>query len=259
MTAPARAPELHVRADADAAAATCAGWIAEAAAQAVAARGRFVVALAGGSTPAVVYARLAGAAGARVDWARTHVWFGDERCVPPDDAASNYGMARRALLERVPVPDAQVHRLRGELAPADAAARADAELRAFAAAAPDAGAPGAAAFDLVLLGAGPDGHVASLFPGSPALDERARLVVATRAPAGMAVADRLTLTLPALGDAREVLLLATGAAKRPVLTRALREVADGDAADAPLPVARVAGRARTRWLLDAAAAPDDPR
>ena len=140
------------------------------AAQAIAAHGRFVVALAGGSTPRATYSLLASSEfAAQVDWLRVHVLWGDERCVPPNHRDSNYRLAREALLNRVPIPNANVHRIRGELPPAQAAATYESELETTL------GADGR--FDLILLGLGTDGHTASLFPGTPALEERTRWVV----------------------------------------------------------------------------------
>jgi len=172
---------------------------------AIAARGRFVVALSGGSTPRALHALLADPGGpfaAAIDWGRVHVLFGDERCVPPDHPDSNYRMARETLLDRVPIPPGQVHRLRGEDPdPARAADDYQGRLRALFPAGPPA-------LDLVLLGTGADGHVASLFPGSPALEEASRWVVAPRlARLGTR---RLSLTFPVLQAASAVLLLATG-------------------------------------------------
>lgn len=238
--------ERVVLADADAVARRAAELVADAARRAAAERGRFVIALAGGTTPRIAYARLAELS--PMPWAATHVWFGDERCVPPDDPDSNYRMAREALLGRVPIPEAQVTRIEGERAPADAADRYDALLRGDALA--HAGA-GGAAFDLVLLGVGTDGHTASLFPGGEALAERARWAVAVPAPDEVAPhVPRVTLTPPALGAARAVVVLATGAGKRGAVAAALAP----DALDAGLPAGRVRGRERTVWLLDAAAA-----
>lgn len=228
--------EVQVLADCDAANEATAELFVQLARDAVRERGRFVVALSGGKTPQPVHALLATSHRDRVPWEQVHAWFGDERCVPPDDRASNFGMARRALLDHVPIPPSQVHRLQGELAPGLAADRADAELRAFAATAPDG-----VLFDLMMLGAGADGHTASLFPGNKSLEERTRMVMATRAPDGMEVKDRLTMTLPVLSDARVVALLATGTSKRDALRRA---EADG------LPVGRVHGRERTVWIVD---------
>ena len=150
-----------------------AAFIAGLAAESIAARGRFTIALSGGSTPRPIYARLAAADhAARIDWGKVHVFFSDERCVPPDDAASNYRMAREALLDHVPLPPANVHRMRGEEDPALAALAYEQDLQGLfrTSAAP--------AFDLICLGMGDDGHTASLFPGTAALRERERWVVA---------------------------------------------------------------------------------
>ena len=237
--------ELLVLDDAAAMARAAADCLAEAAWSALAARGRFDVALAGGGTPQAAYRLLAAGRGARTEWPRVHVWFGDERCVPPDHAASNYAAARDALLAHVPIPEAQVHRVAGERGPEAAADAYDRELRdAF-------GEPGATlrTFDLVLLGVGEDGHTASLFPGGAALAVRERWAVAADSPDPERPWPRVTLTLPAIRAADTVLVLAAGAGKR----RVARAVLDGDAAGRELPAGRAHGRRRTLWLVDAAA------
>ncbi len=210
-----------------------------------AARGSFALALPGGSTPKALYALLADARrpfAARIPWGRTQVFFGDERHVPPDHPDSNFGMVRQALLAHVPVLAGNVHRIRGELPDADAAAAAyERELRAALGEPP--------ALDLVLLGLGEDGHTASLFPGSPALEERERWVAAPWVE--RLGARRITLTLPALEAARQVLFLVTGAAKSAALRRALREPAGAES----VPASRVRPRSgRVLWLADRAAA-----
>jgi len=220
------------------------------AAEATRSSGRFTVALSGGSTPAALYALLAtDAYAARVDWSRVHVFLGDERCVPPDDPASNYRMAWERLLAHVPVPAHQVHRIRGEDDPAAAAAAYERELRA-AFSTPD-GAPRTdpgARFDLVLLGLGPDGHTASLFPGTPAVRERERWVVAHRVP--VAPSWRVTLTAIVINVAADVLFLVAGD-KASILRRVLEGPYEPDV----LPSQTIAPRAgRLRWLVDAAAA-----
>ncbi|HEU4564392.1 MAG TPA: 6-phosphogluconolactonase [Gemmatimonadaceae bacterium] len=227
-----------------------AGEVARAAREAVKSRGRFAIALAGGGTPRALYRLLAARHRADLPWDATHVFFGDERCVPPDDAASNFGMARAELLSRVPIPVEQVHRIRGELPAGEAARLYDAELRrSFGGA--DA-APGAVAtFDVALLGVGEDGHTASLFPGSEALEERARWAVAAEAPPGTEVRARVTVTLPVLRASRELCVLAAGEGKRGIV----EEIFGG--APAPrdaLPAALVAGTERTVWIIDRAAA-----
>ncbi len=180
--------------------------------EAVAARGRFSVALAGGSTPRPVYARLTRPPyPADVPWDRVHVFFGDERCVPPDHPQSNYRMAAEAMLRALPLPPENVHRIRGEVPPQHAAEEYEADLRAFFGGAPR--------FDLALLGLGTDGHTASLFPGSAALNERERWAAANYAPAQRAW--RVTLTYPALNAARTAAFLVSGERKRAILEAVL--------------------------------------
>lgn len=213
------------------------------AAEAVAARGRFAAALAGGTTPRAAYALLAlPDYAARIDWARVHVFWGDERCVPPEHLDSNYRMARQALLEHVPIPTENVHRLRGELEPQEAAAAYERELRRFFASGPPS-------FDLVLLGLGRDGHTASLFPGATALDERERWAVACYVES--LGAWRLTLTPVLFNAAVEVVFVVAGADKAEVLRQVLR----GPHQPHLLPAQVIQPlRGRLRWLVDAAAA-----
>jgi 6-phosphogluconolactonase len=169
-----------------------------------ASRGAAIV-LTGGSTPGAAYER---AAALQPDWSGASVWWGDERCVPPDDERSNYGLAKRTLLDRLE-REPEVHRIRGELQPADAAGAYEKELQGVA-------------LELVLLGMGPDGHIASLFPGSPQLLERERLV--TSGPAGLEPwVDRVTLTLPAMLAAERIVFLVAGENKAVMVARAFRD------------------------------------
>ena len=171
-----------------------------------------------------------------------HIFFGDERCVPPDDERSNYRMAREALLDRVPVPAPQVHRIPGERAPQSAAADYEQELRRCFPAAP------LPAFDLICLGLGDDGHTASLFPGTGALHEQERWVVAQPvAPPGVS---RVTLTPPAINAARDVVFLVEGAGKARMLERVLAGPYEPDVL--PAQIVRPIG-GRLLWLVDAAA------
>lgn len=183
------------------------------------------IALAGGNTPSALYERLAG-----IDypWAKTEVFFGDERCVPPDHADSNYRMAHAALLAKVP---ARVHRMPAEGCDARAYERELASVFG----------PGLPVFDLVLLGLGTDGHTASLFPGDPALEERERAVVRVVRPGH----PRLTLTLPVFSAARVALFLVAGAEKRAMLAALLT--------GGEIPAARVAAH-RVIVVADHAAA-----
>ena len=222
---------------------------ARAALEAVTARGRFAVALAGGTTPKQAYSDLAGAqeSGAqRLPWDRIHVFFGDERCVPPDHPDSNFHMAHRALLGRVPLPPSNVHPLRGGDTPEDAAMAGERDLREFFHVRPG----GFPSFDLVLLGLGTDGHTASLFPGTDALHETARLVRANWVQ--KLDAYRLTFTFPVLNSAAEVLFTASGAEKAPVLREVLQARPDGPSPH-PAALVRPAG-GRLLWFVDEAAA-----
>ncbi len=203
---------------------------------ALAARGSCRLALAGGNTPRAIHAALAARA-PDLAWANVWITFGDERCVPPDHAESNYRRARESLLDRVPIPAAQILRIRGELPPKDGAFDYEQQLAAAA------GASGESQYihDLVMLGMGEDGHTASLFPGLEAVEERARLVVATIGP--KPPPDRVTMTLPLLNAARRVFFVVTGLDKAPVLSRVL-------AGDQAYPSARVRPPGGTvRWLL----------
>jgi 6-phosphogluconolactonase len=194
------------------------------------ARGRACVALAGGTTPRAVHEALA--LRSDVPWPLIHVFFGDERCVPPDHPDSNYRMAKESLLERVPIPPAQIYRPRAEEPDHEAAARA------YEAVLP-------AALDLVILGIGEDGHTASLFPRSPALNDRARRYIPVIGP--KPPPERLTLTVPALEAARDIVMLAVGSAKADAVARALEGA--WDPLTTPSQLAR-----RGFWFTDDAAA-----
>src|SRR6266481_2959060 len=211
-----------------------------AAGDAIASRGQFIVALSGGSTPRDTYLRLGTEAlVSKVMWSRVQVLWGDERCVPPDHVESNYRMARETLLDRVPVPALNVHRIHGEDDPATAAEAYEATLRALL------------RIDLVLLGLGEDGHTASLFPGSAAVHEQTRWVMAARA--GAASMWRVTLTPAVINAAAEVLFLVSGGAKAGILRRVL----EGPRRPDELPAQAIApSNGRVRWCMDAAAAAD---
>jgi 6-phosphogluconolactonase len=204
-------------------------------------RGRFAVALAGGSTPKATYEVLARDYTNELDWSRVHVFFGDERTVPPDDEDSNYRMAYETLLSHVPV--GSVHRMRGELPPDEAAAAYEEELRAFF------GQVDVPRFDLILCGLGEDGHTLSLFPETAALDVNDRWVVAN--PVLMLGTTRLTLTIPVLNASRAVTFLVAGESK----AEALKEVLEGDADPRAYPAKLVRPESRDlTWMVDRAAA-----
>ena len=219
-----------------------ASYVATAAAEAVRTRGRFLFALSGGETPRGLYELLSREGTRLLPWAATELFFGDERCVPATDPASNYRLAQESLLAGAGAPR-RVHRVEGELGQREAAARYDEILRR------ELGVPGGSwrSFDVTLLGIGADGHVASLFPGSGTLDERDRLAVAAEAPADTAVRERVSITLPVIDASRLVLVLAAGASKRDAVRRAL-------GGDLRLPAARVHAE-RIVWLLDREASP----
>ncbi len=184
--------------------------------------------LSGGSTPRAVYELLADREfRGQIEWPRLHLFWGDERCVPPASAESNYRMAREALLEAVPLPAENIHRIYGELPPARAAIAYEDELRAVFGTEHGA----IPRPDLVLLGLGEDGHTASLFPGTAALEEDRRLAVDVYVD--RLSSSRVTLTFPVLNNARTVLFLVTGASKAAALAAVLRNPASG------LPASRV--------------------
>jgi 6-phosphogluconolactonase len=205
---------------------------------------RFTWALAGGSTPRALYRLLAGAPYCdRLPWPAIHFFWGDERHVPPDHPESNFRMARETLLDAVPVPPANLHRIAAEEPDAErAAARYAAALRSFFALA----AGEWPRFDLVLLGLGKDGHTASLFPGSAAVRERKRLVVAPWVEALRAF--RITLTPPVLSHARRAIFLVSGSEK----AEALRAVLEGPRDPDRYPAQAVEGN--RLWMVDRAAA-----
>ena len=205
-------------------------------------RRRFAVALAGGSTPKATYEVLARDHAHELDWSKIHVFFGDERTVPPDHEDSNYRMAQEALLSRVPV--GSVHRMRCELPPEEAASAYEQELREFF------GTPDEPpSFDQILLGLGEDGHTASLFPHTPALDVTDRWVVAN--PVEKLDTIRLTLTVPVINSARVVNFLVAGEGK----AGALREILEGDADPHEYPAKFVRPEdGDLTWMVDRTAA-----
>jgi 6-phosphogluconolactonase len=205
-------------------------WLELEMARAIAGRGACALCLAGGRTPEPVYRQLASASS--IDWTRVDVFFGDERAVPPDHPDSNYLMVNRVLLSRVPVPAGQVHRMEAERSDRQAAALDYERLLP-------------PQLDILVLGMGPDGHTASLFPGSAALDQRQRLVlpvIGAKPPP-----ERLTITPPVIEAARRVAVIATGGDKAVIVARAI----EGPLApkDVPVQLAR-----RGTWFLDQAAA-----
>jgi 6-phosphogluconolactonase len=239
-------PEILVLPDPAALFRAAADRFVEQAKAAVAARGRFTVALSGGSTPKGLFQDLAATDRGALPWNKMYFFWGDERHVPPDHPESNYRMAREALLSKVPVPAANIFRIPAEDSDASrAAATYESTLRSFfhlaAGQFPE--------FDLILLGMGPDGHTASLFPRTKALAERTRLVVANWVEKFKT--DRITFTVPVLNEARVVEFLVAGKDK----VEALHEVLEGPASPELYPSKLVQPTHGTLvWLMDQAAA-----
>ncbi len=201
------------------------------------------VALSGGTTPKRLFSILAADPyRARIDWSSLHLFWTDERCVPPGDRNSNFGMLKRTLLDEVMIPEGNIHRIRGEADPEAAAREYEVSLSSYF------GKGSYPVFDLVLLGAGADGHTASLFPGSPALRERTRLAVPVfREPPDL---NRVSLTLPVLNHAAKVLYLLSGSAKAAVLHEILE---DGNPKRCPAGLVKPE-RGTVTWMIDREAA-----
>jgi 6-phosphogluconolactonase len=216
--------------------------ITRAAAESMERSGRFTLALSGGRTPLQTYTRLASAP---IDWTRLHIFWGDERCVPPTHPESNFGGASAFLLTKVPIPSSQIYRMRGE-DPDPERAAADYAKTLNAAFGLDTGR--LPRFDLILLGMGADGHTASLFPGTAALKEVSRSVVAVSAEELRS--HRLTLTLPALNAAAHVLFLVEGTEKAPTLKAVLQ---NGPSERYPASLVKPVD-GRLTWVVDRAAA-----
>jgi 6-phosphogluconolactonase len=236
------APTERIFEGAEALARNVAEWLCE---LAQASSRPFSVCLSGGSTPRLMYEWLATPAiASRFPWPRVHWFWGDERFVPHDDPASNYRMAREALLSRVPIPSGNIHPIPTEgVSPEQAADAYEATLKRYHGS--DILAADRPLFDVTLLGIGDNGHTASLFPGQPALRETLRWAVAT---IGVKSEPRITLTYPALDSSRDVAFLATGAGKRDMVARAR-------AGDREIPAGMVRPIGRLHWFLDRAASP----
>lgn len=234
---------IEIYPDLETLSAAAAQLFAEQAERAVEAQGRFSVALSGGSTPRPAYELLAQPPFRdRVPWAKVHVFWGDERCVPVDDPRSNYRLARLALLDHIPIPNGQIHPILCSQQPREAAERYETLLRTSFTSQPPR-------LDLVFLGLGENGHTASLFPGTPVLEEQQRWVADVEVP-GQDVS-RVTLTALVLNRAAVVAFLVAGAAKAAVL----RDVLEGprDPSRLPAQLIRPTG-GELRWLVDRAAA-----
>jgi 6-phosphogluconolactonase len=237
-------PQIRVFPDPDAVAQAAADIVAAAALEAIAERGAFRISLAGGSTPKKLYQLLAEEPyRSGIDWARVHVYFGDERVVPPEHKDSNYRTAREALLSKVPIPGDNVYRMKGEIDPKQAAKEYGLMLKETL---------GDGGMDVTLLGMGADGHTLSLFPGTPAVKEREHRVVANYAENSTTGKSwRITTTAPFANRSRRVLFLVTGADKAKTVSQVLEGPPDPDRLPAQL-ISLDEGE--LIWLLDAAAA-----
>jgi 6-phosphogluconolactonase len=207
--------------------------------------GRFSIALSGGSTPKRLYQLLAAPPlREAMPWQRVHLFWGDDRFVPWDDPNSNYAMARDAMIAHVPIPPENVHGIAFEGTPQSAAGQYERALKSYYGA--DKLDPARPLFDVMLLGMGPDGHTASLFPGKPALDEHQHWVTGVPEPGLNPFVPRVTLTFPAIASARSVAFVAAGADKTAMMRRVL-------AGDRELPSARVTSVGELVWFIDRAA------
>lgn len=224
--------------------AAAAGLFAMRAKECVQQKNRFSVALSGGSTPRGMHRVLAQELFiSELPWPRMHVWWADERCVAPDDPTSNYGAAKRDFLDRVPLPSGQIHPMPGEMVPKDGARHYGDELvRHF-----QLRQGQFPIFDLIILGIGKDGHTASLFPKHDALNEQRRMVLSVKG--GEPDVHRLTLTLPVLNRARQIVFLVSGKGKAEVVKAVL------ESKDTDCPAQRIQpGKGRLTWILDRDAA-----
>ena len=242
-------PEIRIFKDLEELSHAAANLFVVQAAQAIETRNRFLVALNGGGTPTRLFELLATDYHASVDWSKVQVFWGDERCVPPDDAGSSYGQARDILLSHVLIPDSNIHRIIGELGPAEASKDYSLTLKGFAS--PPLEWP---RFDLVYLGMGEDGHTASLFPGSPVDDSEPTMPVTAHYQDRPA--NRVTLTPIVFNSARLIAFMATGEKK----SNTLLEVLSDRYNPARYPAQRIDPKdGRVIWLVDEAAASKLPK
>ena len=246
--------DVRVYQDQEQLAQAAARQIVEFAGLAIARKKRFNLMLAGGSTPAAAYSLLTSRRYSdQVEWELVDLFWGDERCVPPDHTDSNFRMVRDSLLNFVPVPPQNVLRIRGEIPPTESAALYQSELRRYFSREEKNGEFGS--FDLVLLGMGTDGHTASLFPNSPVLEERVNWTSPVRhTTPPLPIVDRVTVTLPLINAARQVTFLVSGSSKSKPLDKVL---SSHDALNKILPASMVApANGQITWLVDRAAAGD---
>jgi len=242
-------PEISIFKDLEELSRAAANIFVEQASQSIAERNRFLVSLNGGSTPTRLFQLLATDSREKINWNKVHVFWGDERCVPPDDSGSSYGQARDILLSHVLFPDSNIHRIQGELGPAEASKDYALTLKGFAS--PPLEWP---RFDLIYLGMGEDGHTASLFPGSPV--DVAEPTMPVTAHYQDRPANRVTLTPIVFNEARMIVFMATGEKKAVMLAEVLSERYN----PALYPAQRIHPESgRLIWLVDESAASKLPK
>lgn len=203
-------------------------------------KGGFTAALSGGSTPSLAYALLASEFAQKLPWDRVHLFWGDERCVPPEDPQSNYRLCRETLISKVDIPEGNIHRIKGEVSPKEAALLYEAEIRRYF----GSGTDGIPSFDLVFLGLGNDGHTLSLFPGTKALLEDKRLVIENFVP--RLGSYRVTMTLPLVNRSRMAVFLVSGKEKSLILKEVL--------GDGIYPADKIKPEEGLLWMVDREAA-----
>jgi 6-phosphogluconolactonase len=243
-------PEIHVFKDVEELSRAAADLFVRQSAESIAERSRFLVALNGGSTPNRLFQLLATVYREKVDWNKVHVFWGDERCVPADDPGSSYGQARDLVLSHVPLPEANIHRIKGELGPVEASKEYSFTLKEFAS--PPLEWP---RFDLVYLGMGEDGHTASLFPGSPV--DVSEPTMPVTAHYQDRPSNRVTLTPVVFNSARMIVFMATGEKKADTLAEVLGNTHPRNSAQ--YPAQRIDPKdGKLIWLVDESAASKAP-
>ena len=243
-------PEIRVFNDLENLSRAAANLFTKPAAESITKRDRFLVALNGGNTPMRLFQLLGTDFHERVDWSKVHIFWGDERCVPPHDAGSSYGQARDVLLRRVPIPDSNIHCIKGELGPAEASKKYSLALKEFSSS-PPLDWP---RFDLVYLGMGEDGHTASLFPGSPV--DVTEPVIPVTAHYQDRPANRVTLTPIVFNSARRIVFMVTGEKKAITLAEVLSDRYNPE----QYPAQRISPKdGELIWLVDEEAASKLPR
>ena len=242
--AESRSPNVRVFPDLHKASQALAERLVDAARDVLAAKGCFALALSGGKTPRYLYTFLARECSSEISWERVHLFWSDERCVSQESEDSNFAMAYKALISEAPLPSQNIHRISAEINPPEkAAGNYERMIREFFKPEEE----GAFLFDAMILGVGEDGHTASLFPGSSALNEKSRWVLAVNAPSSFSPHKRITLTLPLINRSRSIFFLASGAKKREVVREILKQQ---ETARKLYPAALIHPLGSVAWYID---------